>query len=89
MIEYLVAPIEVLIGKFILMIYGDKYDERHSSELYLDDVYNEFKTNEEKSWGIEKALYKLCKNLIVVMYRFHTFWFVKVFSTPKQKSYQI
>lgn len=86
MVEYLVAPAEKFIGKTIRKIYGNTNENRHSSEIYLDEVYSEFKINEEKSEGIKKALYKLCKNLIVVMYRFHTHWLIKVFPLPKQNS---
>jgi hypothetical protein len=84
MVEHIVAPIEKYIGKTIRKIYKNTYKERHPTEIYLDEAYNEFKTNEEKSEGIKKSLYKLCKNLIVVMYRFHTHWLVKVFPNPNK-----
>ena len=80
MVEYLAAPIEKVIGKFIMKMNKSNHENRHPSEIYLDDVYNEFKINEEESEGVKKALYKLSKNLIVVMYRFHTHWYIKVFA---------
>ena len=84
MVEYLVAPAERYIGKTIIKINKNTHKDRHSSEIYLDDIYYKFKINEEETEGVEEALYKLCKNLTVVMYRFHTHWLIKVFPQPRK-----